>query len=221
MQAIPLLEDNVPVHVHVVGEGNQGPAWKALAADLGVGPRVTFHGAVDREDLERCYASADVFVLPAVVDDRGDTEGLGVVMIEAMYFKVPVVASNVGGIPDVVLHGRTGLLVPPKEPAALAAAIQHLLRNPELAERLAEQGLAHVREYFDWGRITRLWLDTYRTALTSYECRHRRGLEPPERVVLSTRQHVETGVPRRLMEGDRPDGSAEPFGGRVVPSPAE
>jgi glycosyltransferase involved in cell wall biosynthesis len=111
LRALPLIDAEAPVHLHVVGNGDMAERWKALAHSLAVDHSVTFHGAIAKEALEQRYAGADVFVLPAVVDERGDTEGLGAVLLEALSFMTPVVASDVGGISDVVRDGETGLLV--------------------------------------------------------------------------------------------------------------
>ena len=138
----------------VVGDGPEGEACMALARARGVSDRITFHGFVDNATLERLYASADAFVLPSIVDDRGDTEGLGVVLIEAMAFRTPVVASAVGGIVDVVENEVSGLLVPEKSAQALAAAISRLLADPGLARALGDAGQRRGSEYFDWSRIT-------------------------------------------------------------------
>lgn len=165
LKALPAIQAQIPVHLHVVGDGDQAAAWKALARELRISAQVTFHGAVSKEELERHYANADVFVLPAIIDERGDTEGLGVVLVEALSFMTPVVASSVGGIPDVIKDEQTGLLVPEKDPAALAAAVLRLLHDRELAQRLTEAGLAHAREYFDWQRITAELLRIYRDVI--------------------------------------------------------
>jgi glycosyltransferase involved in cell wall biosynthesis len=161
LRAMPLLSQELPVHLHVVGQGNMTERWKRLAGELGLGDTVTFHGPVSSEALARHYAAADVFVLPAIIDERGDTEGLGVVLVEALTFQTPVVASDVGGIGDVIQHERTGLLVPEKDPAALARAIARVLRDRQLAAALAEGGLKHANVYFDWGQITRRLLGIY------------------------------------------------------------
>jgi glycosyltransferase involved in cell wall biosynthesis len=164
LRAMPLLSEKVPVHLHVVGGGDKAAAWQALARELQLEDTVTFHGIVSNEKLRRQYARADAFVLPAIVDERGDTEGLGVVLVEALSFAVPVVASDVGGIPDVIKDEYTGLLVPEKDPEALAAAIARVLQDRPLAESLARRGLRHARDYFDWERITRQVLDLYHAA---------------------------------------------------------
>jgi glycosyltransferase involved in cell wall biosynthesis len=153
LRALPLVQADRPVHLHIVGNGDMAERWKALARSLDIESQVTFHGSVSKETLAQRYASADVFVLPAIIDERGDTEGLGAVLVEALSFSTPVVASNVGGIPDVIRDGETGLLVPEKDPPALAAAITRLLRDRDLASRLAKQGLSHAQDGFDWRRI--------------------------------------------------------------------
>lgn len=168
IKALPLIEQKVPVHLHVVGSGGtMGSQWKALTHEMKLDAKVTFHGVVSHTALEERYASADLFVLPAIVDDRGDTEGLGVVLVEALSFKVPVVASAVGGIKDVIIGDRTGLLVPQKDSEALARAAVQLLTDPFLADRLAEQGRAHARDYFDWDRITNQLIDVYQRATSA------------------------------------------------------
>jgi len=151
IQALATLEG---VMLDVVGEGPEAEPSKALAHDLGIADRITFHGFVSNEKLETLLSSTDAFVLPSIVDDRGDTEGLGVVLIEAMAFGTPVIASAVGGIIDVVESEVSGLLVPEKDPAALAAAIARLLSDPAFARALGIAGHKRGLEYFDWSRIT-------------------------------------------------------------------
>jgi glycosyltransferase involved in cell wall biosynthesis len=153
IRAVPRLAEKMPVRVHIVGHGDKGNLWKALCRELGVEDKVIFHGAVSAEELEQQYANADVFVLPAIVDERGDTEGLGVVLVEALCFQTPVVASAVGGIPDVIIDGQTGMLVPERDPVALAEAVIKLVQDRTLARHLTQGGLAHANEYFDWDRI--------------------------------------------------------------------
>src|SRR5881396_2926147 len=99
--------------LEIVGEGPERPALEALAQRLGVAQQVMFRGKVAPHELQASYARAAVCVLPSVLDTRGDTEGLGVVLLEAMNHGTPVIASRVGGIPDIVEDGVSGLLVPP------------------------------------------------------------------------------------------------------------
>jgi glycosyltransferase involved in cell wall biosynthesis len=117
---------------------------------------------VSDEELRATYAGSDVLVLPSIVDARGDTEGLGVVLLEAMSYGVPVVASDIGGITDIVEHDTSGLLVPPGDPAALAQALERLARDPALASRLGSAGEQRVRRAFGWPEIMTKWDAVYR-----------------------------------------------------------
>jgi len=165
IRAVPLIHQKVPVRLHVVGDGPMAKPWKDLTRQMELDSTILFHGVIENSELEKRYASADVFVLPALVDDHGDTEGLGVVLIEALSFGTPVVASNVGGIPDIVIQNETGLLVPPEDPESLAQAVIHVLMDTDLSNRLAEAGLKHVQTYFNWDRITRMITDVYKQAV--------------------------------------------------------
>jgi glycosyltransferase involved in cell wall biosynthesis len=114
---------------------------------------VKFLGKLSAEDLMEEYKRADIFVLPSIVDSRGDTEGLGVVLLEALSFGLPVIASNVGGIPDIVEDGKTGILIPEKDPVAIADAIEKLLSNWEDAKLMVLRGQDMIRERFSLEKI--------------------------------------------------------------------
>ena len=92
------------------------------------------------------------FVLPATLDEREDTEGLGVVLLEAMSHALPVLATRRGGITDVVIDGRTGILVEDEIPA-LEAGVRRLLEDPAAAREMGERGRDRVRTAFGWDRI--------------------------------------------------------------------
>src|SRR5438105_3672119 len=129
------------------------------------GGDLVVRGRVSEAELQDAYAAADAFVLPAVVDRRGDTEGLGVVLLEAMNHRVPVIASAIGGITDIVEDGVSGLLVPPGDAAALAAALERLARAPDLAAGLGGAGQERLRERFSWEAIMRRWAEVYAAAV--------------------------------------------------------
>lgn len=137
----------------IVGDGGERPRLEALAAALQVASRVTFTGLVAAPELDAHFRACDALVLPAVDDALSGTEGLGVVLIEALSYGKPVVASDIGGIPDVIRPGETGLLVPPGDPPALSAALGSLAESPEWARMLGESGRADVQDRFSWARI--------------------------------------------------------------------
>src|SRR5712664_1723052 len=152
--------------LEIVGEGPERPALEALAHRLGVAQQVMFRGKVAPHELQASYARAAVCVLPSVLDARGDTEGLGVVLLEAMNHGTPVIASRVGGIPDIVEDGVSGLLVAPGDADALAAAVRRVRDDPALARRLGEGGRRRLREQFSWPAIVQRWLDLYTGLVT-------------------------------------------------------
>lgn len=135
------------VRLVLVGDGPRRGELEALAAELGVAPGVTFAGdrrpAVVRRLLERCAA----FVLPTRY------ESFGIAIVEAMALGRPVVATTAGGIPEIVDHGRTGLLVPPDDPGALAAALLRVLSDDALAADLGRAAAAAARARFAAGRM--------------------------------------------------------------------
>lgn len=123
---------------------------------------IIFTGKLSPEDLANEYRTANVFTLPAIVDHKGDTEGLGVVLIEAMELGLPIVASNVGGIPDVVVDGESGILVPEKDPVALADAFKRLEVDPTLIQKLLAGARKRIDECFTWDGIIERQMEVYK-----------------------------------------------------------
>ena len=150
--------------IRIVGMGDLTDKLKAQAAEVSTTPdaaNIIFTGKLSPEELANEYKTANVFTLPAIVDSKGDTEGLGVVLIEAMELGLPVVASNVGGIPDVVVDGVSGILVPEKDPEALANAYKRLAAEPELQKQLLEGARKRIDECFTWGKIVKRQIAVY------------------------------------------------------------
>jgi glycosyltransferase involved in cell wall biosynthesis len=154
LQAMPLILARKKVRLVITGDGHCRDQWEVLSRLFRVDGQVEFAGFVSNERLSELFRSCSAYVHPAIYDEGGDTEGLGVVLIEALRNRKPVVASRVGGIVDVIKHESTGLLVPEKDPAAIATAVLRLLDNPELAKRLGEAGYAYATRYFNWEAIT-------------------------------------------------------------------
>ena len=142
LDAWPVVLDTVPnAHLLVVGEGSQRELLEAQATSLGLpGTSVTFTGR--RDDVPAVTAALDVAALPSY------REAQGLSILEAMALSRPVVASAVGGIPEMIDDGRTGLLVPPRDPGALAFAITRLLTDQLFAEKIGRAGHHLVHERF-------------------------------------------------------------------------
>lgn len=155
-----LAERGVAYRCQVVGDGPLRAPLAGLIADLGLTTRVRLLGALDQRAVLRSYGEAAVFVLPCRIADDGDRDALPVAILEAMSVGVPVIATPVAGIREVVRDGDTGLLVPPASPVALADAIERLLADRPLRTRLATAARP-VADGFDLrasaGRLRRLF----------------------------------------------------------------
>ena len=145
----------------LVGDGPKRDELRALAERLGVREQVQFAGAVGQDEIRAIYRSADVFCLPSMA------EGLPVVLMEAMALQVPVVASRIMGIPELVEDGRTGLLVAPGRVDSLVRALERLLRDPGLRDRLGRDGRSKVLDEFDVDVSARRLRDVLTAAIGS------------------------------------------------------
>ncbi|MBF4510698.1 MAG: glycosyltransferase [Aeromicrobium sp.] len=155
LRAWALVHDRVPGAVlALVGEGELDAELRALAAELGLAESVRF--VAPREGLAPAYADADVFVLSS------RWEGLPYVVLEAMSFGLPVVSTRVDGIPEAVVDGTSGLLVPSSAPEALASAIAGVLDDPDTRARMGAAGAAIVAERFGLDRMADELVAVYR-----------------------------------------------------------
>ncbi len=149
IRAVAIVADALPdVTAIILGEGPDRPRMEALSTELGVGDRIVFLGWMQPDAVPDYLSAADVFVGPSKRAKSGGVEGQGLTFIEAMLAGTPVIATRSGGIVDAVQDGRTGLLVSENEPEEIAAAIRRLVRNPELAQRLAARGREMVMSEF-------------------------------------------------------------------------
>jgi glycosyltransferase involved in cell wall biosynthesis len=140
-----------------VGEGPARLEWEAIATQLGITEQVCFAGL--RDDMPGIYASLDVVVLPSFL------EALPMCLLEAMAAGKPVIATRVGAVPKLIQSEETGLLLEPADESGLAAAILRLLRDPDLARRLGENGRAHVALHFSASAMARSYMGHYQQLL--------------------------------------------------------
>jgi glycosyltransferase involved in cell wall biosynthesis len=160
LEAWPAVLRSVPdAYLLIVGEGSRREALEALTRDLRIAHRVVFTGR--RDDVPAVTAALDVAVLPSY------REAQGLSILEALALSRPVVASNVGGIPEMITDGVNGLLVPPHDPDALATAIVRLLQDHPLADTLGRAGHDMVHDRFDItvmvGLVQQIYEDGART----------------------------------------------------------
>jgi glycosyltransferase involved in cell wall biosynthesis len=141
------------VHLHIIGAGPEEEALRSLAQELGLTDRVHFLGF--RRNVYSFIAHGDALVMPSL------HEGLPYTLLEAMSLATPIIASQVGGLAEVLQDEITALLVPPGDPAALARAISRLRDHPELGLRLASQAQHVQRENYSVDAMTRRYLEVY------------------------------------------------------------
>jgi L-malate glycosyltransferase len=145
LQAMPeVLRHQSNVRVLLAGGGPERRSLERLAKRLGLADRVEFAGEVAHEDVTKVLARMDLFAMPST------WEGFGVAALEASAMELPVVASNIHGIPDVVEDGVTGILVPPKDVGALSQAIVRLLRDGDDRRRIGHAGREMVASRYSW-----------------------------------------------------------------------
>lgn len=157
ISAINLLKNEFQViNLVIVGDGPEKRNLIKLAGKLGVKNRVKFTGPVAKEELASYYHSSDVFVLPSV-----KREGLGVVLLEAMASEVAVVGSNVGGIPEVIEDGETGILVKDESSKAIADGISRILSDKALKSKLVKNGKKFVQDNYSWKDICERFTKLY------------------------------------------------------------
>jgi glycosyltransferase involved in cell wall biosynthesis len=142
----------------VAGSGRRRVDLERLCADLGIADAVAFTGRVENERMADLYRDADVLLNPALVDNMPNS------LLEAMASGVPIVSTNVGGVPYVVEDGRTALLVRPRDPDAVVAAVERLVTDRALALRLRETGLEEVQRY-RWANVRPVLWDVYARAV--------------------------------------------------------
>jgi len=147
------------VRLRLVGGGDALPDHLRLAERLGVADRVDAVGELTGADLVQAVRTAAVLVLPS----RTESESFGMSLVEAMACATPVVGSAVGGIPHVVVDEECGLLVPPADPEALAAACRRLLADGALADRLGAAGRLRAEQHYAWPDLMRRYLELLRS----------------------------------------------------------
>jgi glycosyltransferase involved in cell wall biosynthesis len=157
VEAVRSIRDPFPnAKFLIVGDGEERPRIERAAQQAGVGDMFVFLG--QRADIPDLLSCCDLFVLPSLA------EGLPNAILEAMASGLPVVATRVGGIPEIIEDGRTGLMVPPKDPKALAEAIMRVLRDAEFATMLADSGQERVHSEFSFHRAVESLNHLYTTS---------------------------------------------------------
>ena len=163
LRAFHIVRQSFPeARLTVAGSGPERAALEQLAQELGLRDAVEFAGRVENDDMARLYHASDLMVNPSLADN------MPISILEALACGVPVVSTNVGGIPRIVEHGKTALLVPPQHPEAMAAAMLRVLNDQAMAATMRRAGSESVRQY-TWENVRLRLFDVYFDVLARRE----------------------------------------------------
>lgn len=155
LQAVSILiQKQMALKLLLVGDGQEKETFMAMTKKLGIAEATEFKGAVPHDDVLRILQKAHVFVAPSRITKDGWQEAQGLGIAEAMSVGIPVVATHVGGIPSMIRHKETGLLVPSESPKELASAIEFLFSNPQKAQKMAQKAQKFILSYCGQSRVT-------------------------------------------------------------------
>jgi colanic acid/amylovoran biosynthesis glycosyltransferase len=139
----------IPFHCRIIGGGDLYPMLERAIQDNRLDGLVHLMGPRTQEEVSRLLPTANCYVQPSVITSSGKMEGIPVALMEAMMSRIPVVATSISGVPELVRPGETGWLVPPEDVQALADVLEEIYHNPAEAEQRAEQGYRWVLEEFE------------------------------------------------------------------------
>lgn len=160
IHALPLILKTHPqVYLQVAGDGPEKINLKEMCENLGISAHVRFLGAVKNDLLPALYQTSDVVVFPSVIAEDGDQEGLGLVLVEALGCECATVVTDLPAIQDIIVDGKTGLVVPQKSIRKLAEKINCLLDDQKLRWSLGREGRRLVLKNYDWNLIARQYAD--------------------------------------------------------------
>ena len=156
IEALPLILKRHPeVCLRIAGDGPEKGNLKAQCAKLGISDHVRFLGAVKNERLPALYQTSDVVVFPSVIAEDGDREGFGLVLVEALGCECATVVTDLPAMRDIIIDGKTGLVVPQKSIRQLAEKVIGLLDDPEMGRLVGKEGRKYVTKRYDWEIIAR------------------------------------------------------------------
>jgi glycosyltransferase involved in cell wall biosynthesis len=166
IRAIPEVKKHYPdIQLTIVGGGELVAELKEETLTLGLDNSITFQGALPNFELPKYYARHSIFVGPSIEAKGGDTEGFGLTFVEAAMAGCLLIGTDVGGIPDIIQDGETGLLVRQKDSEAIADKIIYALSNPDTAREISNNGKTRCIEKYDWKIISKKYSSIFREAI--------------------------------------------------------
>ena len=149
------------IKLRIGGRGPLKKKYETMIKKYMLNNYISFLGYISDEEIPSYYSEADIFVLPSIIDERGDTEGLGVVLLEALACHTPCIATRVGGIPDIIKDGINGFLIEQRNFKSLVERILRLADDRELRIKIGINGYKSVKENFNWNSISKKIIKVY------------------------------------------------------------
>lgn len=159
------ITDHKNVIYLIAGDGPLRNKLESLVSELKIKKYIKFLGAVEQDEALRLYQQAHIFVLHSVTASNGDQEGIPVVLMEAQAVGLPVISSYHSGIPEVIIDGKSGFLVPEKNVNVLAEKIEYLIEHPELWPEMGQSGRVYVKNHYDIYRLNNRLIEMYKQVL--------------------------------------------------------
>jgi len=160
IHALPLILKRHPqVYLQIAGDGPEKRKLKRECENLGISDHVRFLGALKNEDLPILYQTSNVVVFPSVISDDGDREGFGLVLVEALGCECATVTTDLPAMQDIIINGKTGLVVSQKSVQQLSEKIICLLDDQKLRHLLGTKGRRFVSKRYDWSIIEQKYVD--------------------------------------------------------------
>lgn len=170
IKAVAKVSESHPNIVYrIVGDGPLRESLEKLIVELGVSDKVKLLGWMTQDEVRQLYASAQIFILSSVTASNGDQEGQGLVLQESQAIGLPVLSTLHNGIPDGVLDGKTGFLVPERDVDALAEKLDYLVEHPEVWAEMGQNGRAYVEEHYDINKLNDQLVEIYQQLLIRSE----------------------------------------------------
>ncbi len=168
LTALSLLPEDLHWRFEHIGAGELTTKLKVLAGELGISDRIAWKGALDQTDVLAHYRSSDIFALACRVTADGDRDGLPNVLVEASSQRLACISTAISGVPELLVDGENGRVVPSEDAPALAQALEQLIRDPEYRHRLGGAAEQRVRAHFDHhssiAQLTTLFANEWKAA---------------------------------------------------------
>jgi glycosyltransferase involved in cell wall biosynthesis len=170
IEAMPrILEQNPSAYLRIAGDGPEKKALEQRISELGINDSVQFLGSVCNENLPSFYQTSNIVIFPSVIAADGDREGFGLVIVEALGCECALVVSDLPAMQDIIIDGKTALVVPQRNVNILAERVNELLNNSTLQTSLGKAGRRFVLKHFDFDRIAEKYLDLIESTILSFK----------------------------------------------------